>query len=293
MMRSPISFTLTLFLLLLLLLLSTRQVKSADDDQDTEFDPPYADMDVGGVDAGAGAGGRNGQRHHRPPLPEQQQRRVLIPLPVMPVVVVTMATPKGPDEVGALDGLSVEEEVRREHQLRQEESDQAMDQMTEEHERMLHDDTSIVGRGTGVGYYREASILEPSRQRHAVTDMDPESMSSSSLVGNKNRSLANATTSTITTQSPTINHGLLLGAGVILLICCLLMCIICAILFLIRNALRSSSQDCCCQEVCQQPQQQLMQQPMPQPQQQPQQQPMHLLLQQQQQQQPQLQLQLE
>ena len=200
----------------------SRVACAADDSEDREVDPPYAGAVVGGFTEGD-----DGYRRpqllpmHRPPFP--------VVLPLIPVSVVTPISLRTPDEVGDLDGLPPEERMRKHVQLMQEESLDASDQLIDAHAPMLHEDSSLIGRGAGVGVYHEADILEPRDPTVA-----PRRVS-------RNRSAAAAPASNATTASSAHaikmrKNRLILGACIMALLLTLISCILIAILMLLRRA---------------------------------------------------------
>lgn len=132
-------------------------VESAEDFYDHETDPPYERDEKSG--------------YEEPEVPAAQTQKPIV-LENFKVVrlrpFIRVITPKGPDEIGSIEGMPEEVWQENEKQLDQETSDSASDQLVDAHEPMLHDDNSLSGRGSGVGYYQEASIVEseePAKRR--------------------------------------------------------------------------------------------------------------------------------
>lgn len=200
-------------LLVLCLLLSYNFVEAADDAYDQEFDPSIAELEKGG--------------YQDPSIDQPTLKPIVLEnfrvVPVIPVQLST-PTPKGPDEVGSIEGLPRDVRMRNDRQLDEENSNQAMDQMTDQLAPMMHDDTSVIGRGMGVGYYQEASIIETVPTKSNKT----------------NRALVDATLDTTTTAAPTTASALpkgWMGIFIILLIALLLIAIIASLIYI-----------CCCHQ---------------------------------------------
>lgn len=212
------------------LLLASYLVRAADDDHDREVDPSwYAQQDRGG--------------YHDP---RRHNHRTHTPRPIVllgdfsfqrpPLTPVRLSTPepKSPDEVGSVEGMPRDLRLRNDRQLDEEDSNQAMDQLSDQLAPMLHDDTSLVGRGAGVGYYQEATIVEAGSSR---VEEGGNKSSLPAVGGNSTAPSANVTATSPPSSTSTGVSREWMGMFVIVLIGLLVISIVSSLIFV-----------CCCRQ---------------------------------------------